>query len=63
MTSGQAGVQKASVTIVFNNSDRSKSPVGLEETSQITVTRQVSYKSTSELALHIARPCHREPPS
>jgi hypothetical protein len=38
---GQAGITKASVTIVFNNSDREKSPVGLENCPQITVTRQV----------------------
>ena len=39
---GQAGITKASVTIVFDNSDRSTSPVGLENCKQITVTRQVS---------------------
>lgn len=38
---GQAGITKASVTIVFDNSDREKSPVGLEDYKQITVTRQV----------------------
>ncbi|KAL1922238.1 uncharacterized protein VTP21DRAFT_9777 [Calcarisporiella thermophila] len=38
---GQAGVSKASVTIVFNNDDRSKSPVGFEQYKQITVTRQI----------------------
>lgn len=38
---GQAGITKASVTIVFDNSDRDKSPVGLEDYKQITVTRQV----------------------
>jgi structural maintenance of chromosome 2 len=38
---GQAGVTKASVTIVFNNSDPSTSPVGYESHKQITVTRQV----------------------
>jgi structural maintenance of chromosome 2 len=38
---GQAGITKASVTIVFDNSDRDKSPVGLENCKQITVTRQV----------------------
>src|ERR1700743_2258117 len=37
---GQAGITKASVTIVFDNSDREKSPVGLENCKQITVTRQ-----------------------
>lgn len=38
---GQAGVTKASVTIVFDNSDVSKSPPGHESSKQITVTRQV----------------------
>lgn len=38
---GQAGVTKASVTIVFNNNDVSTSPVGYESHKQITVTRQV----------------------
>src|SRR4051812_43659602 len=38
---GQAGVTKASVTIVFDNSDRTRSPPGYEEYSQITVARQV----------------------
>ncbi|KAL0094637.1 RecF/RecN/SMC [Phycomyces blakesleeanus] len=38
---GQAGVTKASVTIVFNNEKRESSPVGFETCKQITVTRQV----------------------
>lgn len=38
---GQAGVTKASVTVVFDNSDRSTSPPGFEDYAQITVTRQV----------------------
>jgi len=37
---GQAGVTKASVTIVFDNSDKSTSPPGFENTRQITLTRQ-----------------------
>jgi structural maintenance of chromosome 2 len=40
---GQAGVTKASVTIIFNNSDPSSSPVGYEAHKQITVTRQVRF--------------------
>ena len=39
---GQAGITKASVTIVFDNSDRDKAPIGFEGYKQITVTRQVS---------------------
>ncbi|KAI8815667.1 condensin complex component SMC2-like protein [Fimicolochytrium jonesii] len=38
---GQAGITKASVTIVFNNSDREKSPLGYENHKQISVTRQI----------------------
>ncbi len=32
---------KATVTVVFNNEDRSNSPVGYEQCSEVTVTRQV----------------------
>jgi len=38
---GQAGVSKASVTVVFNNEDESGSPVGYEQCKEVTVTRQV----------------------
>ncbi|KAJ3092417.1 Structural maintenance of chromosomes protein 2 [Quaeritorhiza haematococci] len=38
---GQAGITKASVTIVFNNDDRSRSPVGYEDCKQVSVTRQI----------------------
>mmetsp|Transcript_29113 Transcript_29113/g.64138 ORF Transcript_29113/g.64138 Transcript_29113/m.64138 type:complete len:1222 (+) Transcript_29113:305-3970(+) len=38
---GQAGVNKASVTVVFNNEDESTSPVGYEQCPEVTVTRQV----------------------
>jgi len=41
---GQAGITKASVTIVFNNEDAERSPVGFVEHKQITVTRQVKTK-------------------
>ncbi|KAI0222203.1 Structural maintenance of chromosomes protein 2 [Massospora cicadina] len=39
---GQAGITKASVTLVFNNSEPSKSPIGYEHAKTITVTRQFS---------------------
>lgn len=39
---GQAGVTRASVTIVFDNSDKQKAPVGFETMAEISVTRQVS---------------------
>ncbi|OQS07771.1 structural maintenance of chromosomes protein [Thraustotheca clavata] len=38
---GQAGVTKASVTILFNNEDAASSPVGYEQYKQISVARQV----------------------
>ena len=38
---GQAGVQKATVTLVFNNEDDAGSPLGYEQYDKITVTRQV----------------------
>lgn len=38
---GQAGITRATVSIVFDNSDRSRSPIGYEDCSEITVTRQV----------------------
>ena len=39
---GQAGVTKATVTIIFDNADPQSSPVGYESSKQISVTRQVS---------------------
>ena len=38
---GQAGVNKATVSIVFNNDDSANSPVGFEQCPEVTVTRQV----------------------
>ncbi|CAK5267189.1 unnamed protein product [Mycena citricolor] len=49
---GQAGVTKASVTIVFDNKDVSKSPSGYESYKQITVTRQLSLPNTSKYLLN-----------
>jgi structural maintenance of chromosome 2 len=37
---GQAGITKASVTIVFDNRERAKSPVGYEQFETISITRQ-----------------------
>ncbi|KAF1913158.1 RecF/RecN/SMC [Ampelomyces quisqualis] len=45
---GQAGVTKASVTIVFDNRDKSKSPVTFEDRAQISVTRQIVLGGTSK---------------
>lgn len=38
---GQAGITKATVTLVFNNEDKATSPVGYEDFEEITVTRQI----------------------
>ncbi len=38
---GQAGITKANVTIVFNNVDKARSPVGFENMDSIMVSRQV----------------------
>ena len=45
---GQAGVTKASVTIVFDNHNKKKSPIGFEEYTQISVTRQIVLGGTSK---------------
>ncbi|KAJ2322122.1 Structural maintenance of chromosomes protein 2 [Coemansia sp. RSA 2704] len=38
---GQAGITKASVTVVFQNNDRKTSPLGYEDCKQISLTRQI----------------------
>ena len=38
---GQAGVTKATVSITFDNIDKTQSPLGYEQYEEITVTRQV----------------------
>ena len=45
---GQAGITKASVTIVFDNSDPDKSPDGFQNCKQITVTRQIAVPNISK---------------
>ncbi|KAJ9138935.1 Structural maintenance of chromosomes protein [Pleurostoma richardsiae] len=49
---GQAGVTKASVTIVFDNRDKKKSPIGFEEYSTISVTRQIVLGGTSKYLIN-----------
>ncbi|KAI9804517.1 MAG: hypothetical protein M1825_001416 [Sarcosagium campestre] len=49
---GQAGVTKASVTIVFDNRDKRKSPIGFEEYAQISVTRQIVLGGTSKYLIN-----------
>ncbi|KAF9070683.1 hypothetical protein BDP27DRAFT_1323239 [Rhodocollybia butyracea] len=49
---GQAGVTKASVTIVFDNSDRERSPIAYENWKQITVTRQFGLPNVSKYLIN-----------
>ena len=49
---GQAGVTKASVTIVFDNRDTKKSPIGFEEYTSISVTRQIVLGGTSKYLIN-----------
>ncbi|XP_057838463.2 structural maintenance of chromosomes protein 2-1 [Cryptomeria japonica] len=55
---GQAGVTKATVSIVFDNSDRSRSPIGYEENTEITVTRQIVVGGRNKYQIngHLAQP-------
>lgn len=45
---GQAGISKASVTVIFNNSDTKNSPVGYDHCPEIAVTRQISIGGKSK---------------
>ncbi|ORY00671.1 RecF/RecN/SMC [Clohesyomyces aquaticus] len=49
---GQGGVTKASVTIVFDNSDKSKSPVGHENNAQVSIMRQIVMGGTSKYMIN-----------
>lgn len=57
---GAAGVTKASVTIVFNNSDPANSPPGMKECKQITVTRQIAIPNKSKYLVngHVSQQQH-----
>jgi structural maintenance of chromosome 2 len=48
---GLAGVDKASVTVIFENSDKNNSPVGYEEYDEITVCRMI-YQGKSKYILN-----------
>jgi len=54
---GQAGVQKATVTVVFNNKDKKASPVGYEAYDEITVCRQVAIGGRNKYLIngHVAQ--------
>lgn len=48
---GLAGIDKASVTVIFDNSDKTNSPVGYEDYDEITVCRQI-YQGKSKYILN-----------
>jgi structural maintenance of chromosome 2 len=54
---GQAGVTRASVTIVFNNKDKKGSPVGYESYDEIAVCRQVAIGGRNKYLIngHVAQ--------
>ncbi len=45
---GQAGVTKATVTITFDNTDKSQSPLGYDHYNEVSITRQVK-KTISQI--------------
>lgn len=49
---GQAGITKASVTLVFDNSDKPRSPIGFEDYNSISVTRQIVLGGTSKYLIN-----------
>ncbi|KAI0510484.1 hypothetical protein KFK09_011086 [Dendrobium nobile] len=55
---GQAGITKATVSVIFDNSDRSRSPLGYEGCSEITVTRQIVVGGRNKYLIngHLAQP-------
>ena len=46
---GQAGVTKATVSIMFDNSNKQQSPMGYEIYDEITVTRQVTIRDVPDI--------------
>ncbi|GBC02978.1 hypothetical protein RclHR1_04910011 [Rhizophagus clarus] len=52
---GQAGVNKASVTITFNNEDKNSSPVSFESYDKISVTRQIIMGGQSKYVVNGTR--------
>ncbi|KAL6977613.1 Structural maintenance of chromosomes protein 2-2 [Sarracenia purpurea var. burkii] len=55
---GQAGITKATVSVVFDNADRSRSPLGYEDCPEITVTRQIVVGGRNKYLIngHLAQP-------
>lgn len=57
---GQAGVTKATVSIVFDNSEKDRSPVGYDHLDEITVTRQLVIGGRSKYLINgkVAEPSY-----
>ncbi|EME31026.1 structural maintenance of chromosome (SMC ATPase family) isoform 2 [Galdieria sulphuraria] len=55
---GQSGVHKASVTIIFNNTNKQQTPPGYENCEKITVTRQILTGGRSKYLVngHVSQP-------
>jgi structural maintenance of chromosome 2 len=55
---GQAGVTKATVSVVFDNSDKATSPAGYEHVDRLTVTRQLVVGGRTKYLVngHVAQP-------
>lgn len=49
---GQAGITKATVSIVFDNSDKEQCPPGFEQYRELTITRQVMMGGKSRYMLN-----------
>ncbi|NXQ52591.1 SMC2 protein, partial [Anthoscopus minutus] len=49
---GQAGITKATVSINFDNSNKSQSPLGFEANDEITVTRQIAIGGRSKYLIN-----------
>ena len=54
---GQAGITKAAVTVVFNNSETSQSPIGFADCPQVAVTRQIVLNGKNKYLIngHVAQ--------
>lgn len=50
--SGQAGIKKASVSLVFDNSNSAQSPPGFEQVKEIIITRQVEMGAKTKYFLN-----------
>ena len=50
--SGQCGVTKATVTLIFNNDDKASSPLGYENHSKVSVARQITVSGKNKYTIN-----------